>query len=284
LGETKRSEFFTLNSELSTLSSRLPQSMRLADEIAVITGAGSGIGRAIARRFADEGARVIALGRRLERLQETIAPITARGASAMALACDVADRAQVERAMQQTVESFGRLDILVNNAAQNRPDRAVPETVADLAEEWWTATLDVNLTGYFHCCQFAVRLMRRTGGGCIINVASTSGLAGNTNQSAYTASKHGVIGLTKSIALDYGRENIRANAICPGLIETERSLRFGALNRGPDWLEKKRADIPLGRLGQPDDVASLAVFLASDEAAFITGAAIPIDGGTAARR
>ena len=227
---------------------------------------------------------VVVLGQRLSRLEETVRHITAGGGTAVAVQCDIANAAQVEAAMRVPVERFGRIDVLVNNAAKNRPDEAVAETVADITEEWWSATLAVNLTGYMHCCKFAVRHMLDAGGGCIINIASTSGLAGNTNQSAYSASKHGVIGLTKSIALDYGRYHIRANAICPGFIETERSVKFSALHRGADWRERKVAEIPLGRLGEPADVANLALFLASDEAAFISGVAIPLDGGTAARR
>ncbi len=258
--------------------------MRLADKVAIVTGAGSGIGRAIALRLASDGAKVAVLGQRLPRLQETVQLIASPGGAAAAISCDIADANQVEHAVRSVVERFGRIDILVNNAAKNRPDAPVAETVADMSESWWDATMAVNLTGYFLCCKYAVGEMLKTGGGCIINVASTSGLAGNTNQSAYVASKHGVVGLTKSIALDYGQHHIRANAICPGFIETERSLRFIARNRAADWREKKLADIPLQRLGRPEDVANLAAFLASDEAAFITGAAIPIDGGTAARR
>lgn len=258
--------------------------MRLTSKVAMVTGAGSGIGRAIALRLATDGARVATLGQRLPRLQETVQLIAAQGGMAEAISCDIADVEQVERAVRSVVERCGRLDILINNAARNRPDTPVAETVADLSEDWWDATMAVNLTGYFLCCKYALREMLKTGGGCIINIASTSGLAGNTNQGAYVASKHGVVGLTKSIALDYGRHNVRANAICPGFIETERSLTFIARNRGEGWYEKKLADIPLGRLGRPEDIANLAAFLASDDAAFITGAAIPVDGGTAARR
>jgi 3-oxoacyl-[acyl-carrier protein] reductase len=258
--------------------------MRLNGKVAIVTGAGSGIGQAIAVRLAREGTAVVAVGRTAERLATTVQEIESDGGSALRVCCNVADVEQVRHMVRAAVERFGRVDILVNDAAQNRPDEPVAETVADLSEAWWSATLDVNVTGAFYCCKYAVLEMLTTGGGCIINVASTSGLVGNWNQSAYVASKHALVGLTKSIALDYAARNIRANAICPGFIETERSRKFSALHRGDDWREKKLHDIPLGRFGRADDVANLAAFLASEDAAYITGAAIPIDGGTAARR
>jgi NAD(P)-dependent dehydrogenase (short-subunit alcohol dehydrogenase family) len=258
--------------------------MRLAGKVAIVTGAGSGIGRAIAQRLASEGAAVTLAGQRLERVARTAHAIEAAGGQALALACDVADAAQVASLVEQTVARFGRLDVLVNNAAKNRPDAPLAETVADLSEDWWQATMAVNATGAFLCAKHALPHIVAAGGGAIINVASTSGIAGNWNQGAYVASKHAMVGLTRSIALDYAAQNVRANAICPGFIETERSLGFSTRNRGTDWRAKKLAEIPLGRFGRVAEVAALAAFLASDEAAFLTGATIPIDGGTAARR
>lgn len=258
--------------------------MRLEDKVAIVTGAGSGIGRAIALRLAQDCARVIVAGQRIERLEETVGKIRSINGTATAVACNVADVEQVKDLMRTAVGAYGRIDILVNNAAKNRPDEVVPETVAELPEEWWAATLDVNLTGAFFCCKYALQRMVPTGGGSIVNVASTSGITGNWNQGAYVASKHGLVGLTKSIALDYAAQNVRANVVCPGFIETERSLKFSALYRSREWREKKLAEIPLRRLGKPEEVANLVAFLASDEAAFITGTIIPIDGGTAARR
>jgi len=258
--------------------------MRLGGKVAIVTGAGSGIGRAIALRLARDGAAVVLAGQRRARLDESAALIAAAAGRATPVECDVGEEARVQRLVRAAVEAYGRLDILVNGAARNRPEAPVAERVAELSEAWWAATMQVNLTGAFHCCKYALPELQRAGGGSIINIASTSGLTGNWNQGAYVASKHGLIGLTKSIALDYAEHGIRANAICPGFIETERSLAFSTLNRTADWRARKLAEIPLGRLGQPDEVASLAAFLASDEAAYITGAAIPIDGGTAARR
>jgi NAD(P)-dependent dehydrogenase (short-subunit alcohol dehydrogenase family) len=257
---------------------------RLVGRVALVTGAGSGIGRAIALRLAADGATIAALGRRRARLDETVAEIDRAGGRARATVCDVALPAQVSAAIDATVAAFTRLDVLVNNAATNRPDPPPPETAADLPDDWWTATLDVTLSGAFHCCKHALPHLVASGHGAIVNVASTSGVAGNTNQAAYVAAKHGLVGLTRAIALDYAGRGVRANAVCPGFVETERSRVFSAAVRGAGWRERKLAEIPLGRLGTPADVANVVAFLVSDEAAFVSGAVVPVDGGTAARR
>jgi 3-oxoacyl-[acyl-carrier protein] reductase len=257
--------------------------VKLLDRVAIVTGGGSGIGRGIALELAREGARVVPVGQTSSKLDGTVALVEQDGGRARGVVCDVSDSEQVQRMIRSVVEDFGRLDILVNNAALNRTE-AIPETVAELPEPWWQANLDVNLSGTFYCCKYALPALRMDGGGSIINVASTNGISAAENQAAYIASKHGMVGLTRSMALDYASQGVRVNVLCPGAFDTERLDHHARLYHDAGWKQRIAAGIPLGRLGDPRDMGRAAVFLASDDAAYITGAVVPVDGGTCARR
>lgn len=251
---------------------------RLTGKVAFITGAGTGIGRACAELFAREGAGVALAGRRRAPLDATAAAITAAGGQALVVPCDVSQAKEVEQAIAATVERFGRLEIVVNNAGALHV-----ATAADTSEEDWDRLMAVNLKGPFLVSRAALPQMRRSGGGTIVNIGSVLGLVAMPKRAAYAASKGGLLQLTKAMAIDHAAEGIRVNCICPAIVETE--LVAGLFAGQPDPAAARRAreqTIPLGRFGQPVDVAQLAVFLASDEAAWITGAAIPVDGGLTA--
>jgi len=259
--------------------------MRLTGRVAIVTGAGSGQGRAVAEAFAREGAAVTVAELNSASAEETAARIHAAGGQARAIATDVADAAAVERMVARTADAFGALHILYNNAAMDRPDIAIPDNVVELPADDWDRVMAVNLRGVFLCCKFAVPHMIAAGGGAIVNIASVLGEVGSPNFAAYCASKHGVIGLTKELALDYAPHRIRVNAICPGSIDTPRLRRyFDRYGGGPEHLRAVVARVPLGRLGTVDDVAKAAVFLVSDEASYVSGHALAVDGGLAAMR
>lgn len=251
---------------------------RLAGKVAFITGAGTGIGRACAELFAREGARVALAGRRREPLESTARDIKEAGGEALAVSCDVTQAAQVEQAIAATVSRFGRLDVLVNNAGA-----LLVADAAETSEEEWDRLMDVNLKGRFLVSREAVKQMRRNGGGAIVNIGSVLGLVAMPKRAAYAASKGGLVLLTKAMALDHAAEGIRVNCVCPSIVDTELVQGLFATQPDPEAARRARAQaIPLGRFGQPVDVAQLAVFLASDESAWITGAAIPVDGGLTA--
>lgn len=251
---------------------------RLAGKVALITGGGSGIGRACALRFAREGARVTLAGRRPQLLEETVKEIASQGGEALAVPCDVSKSADVTHAIRAVVARFGRLDVVVNNAGA-----LVVATAEETSEAQWNELLAANLTGTFLVSRAALPVLRRSGGGSIINMGSILGLVGMKKRAAYAAAKGGVTLLTKAMALDHAAENIRINCICPAIIQTplieEMALRQPD---PPAYLRLRAAQIPLGRLGKPEDVANLAVFLASDESSWLTGAALPLDGGLSA--
>jgi NAD(P)-dependent dehydrogenase (short-subunit alcohol dehydrogenase family) len=250
--------------------------------VTVVTGGGSGIGEALCRAFAAEGARVAVTDVRAESAELVAASIRSAGGVAQAWGLDVTQRATVEHAAEGVAGLWGPVDIWVNNAGISR---IIP--FEECSDEWWNQILRVNLTGTFVGCQVALQQMLPRQRGVILNMSSQSGKAGNSHYAAYCASKFGVIGLTQSLAMEFARSGIRVNALCPGVVFTalwgEEHLRDYGHKRGlpPEavrpYLEAKN---PMGRLCLPEDVAQTAVFLASDAAAYITGQAINISGGS----
>ena len=248
--------------------------MRLADKTALITGAGSGMGRLAAQMFAREGAQVIATDLAEAPLQETVALVKAAGGTIIGIRADVTSAAEVKRAVEEGVRAFGRLNVLYNNAGIF-PDE--DGSLVDLEESVYERVLDVNLRGVYLCCKFGIPELVRAGGGSIINVASFVALLGCTvPQDAYTASKGAVLSLTRSLAVQYGPHNIRANAICPGPIETPMLME---LLREPAERAKRLNRTPLGRFGRAEDIVYAAIYLASDESAWTTGTTFVVDGG-----
>ena len=246
--------------------------MRLKGKIALITGAGSGIGRACAVAFAREGARVALVGRRPKPLEETAREI---GKPALVVPGDVRKKQDIARMVAQTVKRFGGLHILVNDAGV-----LIPGTAESLSEAQWDETFATNVRGVWLLSRAALPQMRKAGGGSIVNISSVLGLVGARARVAYAASKGAVTLLTKSMALDHAAEGIRVNCICPGIVETEMVADFIRKVPDPEAARQARVGLhPLGRFGRPEDIAALAVYLASDESAWMTGAALPVDGG-----
>ncbi len=251
---------------------------RLCGKVALITGGGTGIGRAITLAFAREGASVAVAGRRLEKLREVISEVQKQGGAGLAMECDVTRARDAERAVKGTVERFGRLNVLVNNAGTLHVS-----TVEGISEEEWDRVMAVNVKGPFLMSRAVLPEFRRCGGGAIVNIGSVLGLVAMKDRAAYCASKGGVTMLTKAMALDHAHEKIRVNCICPSVVETDLVKGvFDASEQGQALLKVRIATTPLGRLGRPEDVAELAVFLASEESSWLTGAAIPLDGGLTA--
>ena len=246
-------------------------SARFSEKIAFVTGAASGIGRAAALAFAREGAGVVVADVSRADNEETANLVARLGRHALAVECDVCSEDDLGAAFEQTVKVFGRLDVAFNNAGIEFKEGAV----ADSRVEDWDRIINTNLRGVYLCLKHEISLMLKTGSGAIVNMSSIAGLVGLKGVPAYTASKHGVVGLTKSAALDYAQSNIRVNAICPGLIDTPLAKRVLT----PEELAQVAASQPMGRMAKPDEVAEAVLWLCSDSASFVTGHALAVDGG-----
>jgi dihydroanticapsin dehydrogenase len=267
--------------ELQTLPSGLSaDAQRLRGKAALITGASRGLGRGIALEFARQGARLtISADRDLEGLAATARAARDLGADVVEVRGDVSRSTEVRAMVDRAVEAFGRLDVVVSNAGIE-----IGAKVADLSEEDWERVIAVNLTGTFLVCKYAIPALLAAGGGSVITMGSVAGVVGWAADAAYNASKGGVILLTKTIALDYGPQGVRANCICPGSIETE--MHWAWVGQAPDPQAEQQALIavhPIGHLGAVEDVALAAVYLASDESRFVTGSCLMVDGGYTAR-
>lgn len=246
--------------------------MRLKDKIAIITGGGSGIGRATAIRFANEGAKIVIADRNEKTGEETLGLLKEKNSEAIFVKTNVADSKSVQNLVNQAVECFGGIDILFNNAGVGNSEvRSV-----DLEEKEWDSVIDINLKSVFLGIKYAIPELIKSGNGVIINTASLLGLKGKKYVSAYNASKGGVILLTQNAALEYGKYNIRVNAIAPGIIDTNIIEQWKNDERKWPIMSKANA---LGRVGKPEEIASAALFLASDEASFVTGTTLSVDGG-----
>jgi NAD(P)-dependent dehydrogenase (short-subunit alcohol dehydrogenase family) len=244
----------------------------LADKTAIVTGAASGIGKETAARFAREGANVVVADVVADEGQRVVDEIESDGGTATFVETDVSDPAHVEAMVQTAVETYGSVDIAHNNAGIEGRD----DPLAEQTEDDWDRVIDINLKGVWLCMKYELKEMVEHGGGAIVNTSSIAGLvaAGGT---PYVASKHGVLGLTKVAATQYAGENVRVNAVCPGVIDTAMVQR--AAEADPDAIEGFVGMQPLGRMGTPEEIANAVVWLCSDEASFVTGTSYPVDGG-----
>lgn len=253
---------------------------RLQGKVALITGSGRGQGAAAARLFAREGARVVVSDVNLEGAQAVVREIKEAGGEAMAQPADVSKASEVEALMQAAVEAYGALHVLYNNAAI-WAGRGLDNYVTELSEEGWEQIININLKGVFLCCKYGIPALAAAGGGSVINTASVAGIAGSRNRShAYSASKGGVVALTRAMAMAYARDQVRVNAICPGGVDTPM---IASMVNTEERRQRSATSHPIGRLGTPEDIAHFALYLASDESSWVTGGIFPIDGGFTAQ-
>ena len=251
--------------------------MELNGKVAIVTGAGSGIGRASARAFACAGAKVIVSDVVPRGGEETVRLIQADGGEARFVKADVSKSAEVEALVSETISTYGHVDYAHNNAGIEGSD----ESTTEITEDSWNRVIDINLKGIWLCMKYEIAEMLKNRGGAIVNTASVEGLVGRPHLAAYTASKHGVVGLTKVAALEFGKDGVRVNAVCPGFVRTPMHERRAAGD--PEREAQVLAKEPIGRIGEPEEIANTVLWLCSDAASFVTGAAIPVDGGLVAQ-
>ncbi len=251
---------------------------RFEDKVVIVTGASDGIGRTTLLKFAEEGAIVINGDILIEKGQDVIDQVVKSGGKGLFVKTDVSKADEVKNLVEETVKEFSRLDIAFNNAGIEEPN---PGKIHTLKEEDWHKVIDVNQKGVWLCMKYEIEQFIKQGGGVIVNAASMCGLVACLNVGSYVASKHAVVGLTKVAALDYAKDNIRINAVCPGCVPTGQVMR---VTRGdPKELKRLEEAQPIGRMGTTEEIAAAVLFLSSDEASFITGHAMAVDGGATAR-
>jgi|TARA_B110000285_G_C15061654_1_gene582723 NAD(P)-dependent dehydrogenase (short-subunit alcohol dehydrogenase family) len=249
--------------------------MKLENKVVIITGAGSGIGAATAKLFGTHGATVVVSDINLEKAKKIVSQIKKGGGTALAIKTDVTEFEEVESLIVTTVKEYGRLDVMINNAGIGGKQQL---KTADHTHDDWHTVIAVNQTGVFYCMKVALKQMLAQGHGSMVNVASLAGLKASGNNLSYSASKFAVVGMTKSAALEYGRKNIRINAVCPGY--TQSALLDQLLSVSPGMGDKLKRFIPMGRFGEANEIAEAICWLASENSKFITGQTITLDGGT----